>query len=178
MKEFQNYVGQTVAHYKDRVQYWQCFNEPLLTSYALPQRAGYKTADYIKYVEAFAEAARQANPQCKILAGFNLGTCRNPEVPVEFISLGGLKPIDIFTLHTYPGAEAAGMDRERPGAGGRGDERAKASTGRSGSRSSPTTPTTRRGSSRSTLSSASPAPGPAIISPTSGSRPSTRCGSP
>ena len=100
MKEFQNYVGQTVAHYKDRVQYWQCFNEPLLTSYALPQRAGYTVPDYIKYVEAFSEAARKANPQCKILAGFNLGTAK---VPVEFISSGGLKYIDIFTLHTYPG---------------------------------------------------------------------------
>jgi hypothetical protein len=26
-------------------------------------------------------------------------------VPVDFISQGGLKPIDIFTLHTYPGAK-------------------------------------------------------------------------
>lgn len=103
MNEFKNYVGQTVAHYKDRVQYWQCFNEPLLTSYALP-RCVYKTADYVKYVEAFAEAARQANPQCKILAGFNLGALpQSLNVPKEFIALGGLKPIDIFTLHTYPG---------------------------------------------------------------------------
>lgn len=103
IKDFQNYVGQTVAHYKDRIQYWQCFNEPLLTSYALPRRV-YKTADYVQYVEAFAEAARKANPQCKILGGFNLGALpQSLNVPKEYISLGGLKPLDIFTLHTYPG---------------------------------------------------------------------------
>lgn len=100
MKEFETYVGQCVAHYKDRVHYWQCFNEPLLTSYAIPQRAGYTVADYIKFVEAFVKAARQSDPQCKLLAGFNLGTAK---IPVEFISQDGLKDIDIFTLHTYPG---------------------------------------------------------------------------
>lgn len=103
IKEFQNYVGQTVAHYKGRVNYWQCFNEPLLTSYALPRKI-YKTEDYVKYLQAFCEAARQSDPQCKLLAGFNLGSLpQSLQVPMEFIKLGGLKPIDIFTLHTYPG---------------------------------------------------------------------------
>ncbi len=102
IKEFQNYVTKTVEHYKGRVGYWQCFNEPLLTSYALPQRVGYKVADYIQYVKAFAEAARQANPQCKLLAGFNLGTAK---VPVEIHFAGRAEAYRHLHLAHLPGAK-------------------------------------------------------------------------
>jgi hypothetical protein len=91
-------IDLTVAHYKDRVHYWQAFNEPLQTGYSLPMHAGYKVEDYVKYVEAFVEAARRSDPQCKILGGFVGG-----QLPKEFIALWGLKPIDILTLHGYPG---------------------------------------------------------------------------
>jgi hypothetical protein len=104
MKEFQDYVGQTVAHYKGRIQYWQVFNEPIYTSYALPRGAGYKTTDYLKYVEAFVEAARKANPECRFLGGFNLGSLpQTLSEPLNFIKLDGLKYFDAFVLHTYPG---------------------------------------------------------------------------
>jgi hypothetical protein len=115
MKEFENYVAQTVAHYKDRVHDWEVFNEPILSPYALPGYAGYKTADHVRYVEHFAQAARRADPRCRILGGYNLSGMPatledwNRAVPgsleewLRFISLGGLKNLDVFTLHAYPG---------------------------------------------------------------------------
>jgi hypothetical protein len=103
MKEFQNYVRQTVAHYKGRIHDWQVFNEPIYTSYSLPQNAGYTAADYLRYVEAFVQAARESDPQCRILGGFSLGSLpRSLSEPLRFISLGGLKHVDVFTLHAYP----------------------------------------------------------------------------
>ena len=103
MKEFQDYVGRTVDRYKDHIHHWQVFNEPLLTGYALPRRAGYSAADYLKYVEAFVEAARRSDSTCTILGGFNYeGKPGALDVPLEFINLGGTKHLDVFTLHSYP----------------------------------------------------------------------------
>ncbi len=102
MAEFKNYVAQIVGHYKGRIRDWEVFNESLYTLYSLPQRAGFKMADYLRYQEAFIEAARQANPECRILGGCCYVSERM-ENPGEFIKLGGLKNIDIFTLHYYPG---------------------------------------------------------------------------
>ena len=66
-------------------------------------RAGYKAADYLKYVEAFGQAARQSDPTCQIFGGFNYeGKPGTLDVPLEFIKLGGTKHLDVFTLHSYP----------------------------------------------------------------------------
>ena len=102
MAQFKNYVAEIVGHYKGRIRDWEVFNESLYTLYSLPQRAGFKMADYLRYQEAFIEAARKANPECRILGGCCYVSERM-ENPGEFIKLGGLKNIDIFTLHYYPG---------------------------------------------------------------------------
>jgi hypothetical protein len=104
MAEFENYVNRTVNHYKDRIHDWQVFNEPIYTPYSLPQNAGYKTTDYIRYVEAFVRAARRADPQCHIFGGYCLGGLPSNmmDEPLQFIAQGGLKNLDVLTLHDYP----------------------------------------------------------------------------
>jgi hypothetical protein len=102
MAEFKNYVAQIVGHYKGRIRDWEVFNESLYTSYSLPNAAGFKMADYLRYQAAFIEAARNANPECRILGGCCYVSERMDN-PGEFIKLGGLKNIDVFTLHYYPG---------------------------------------------------------------------------
>lgn len=104
MAEFENYVSRTVDHYKDRIHDWQVFNEPIYTPYSLPKAAGYTTADYIRHIEAFVRAARLADPQCRILGGYCLGFVPSNmmEEPEQFITLGGLKHLDVLTLHDYP----------------------------------------------------------------------------
>ena len=126
MKEFQNYVSRTVDRYKDRIHYWQVFNEPLLTGYALPRRLGYTAADYLRYVETYAEAARRSDPNCKILGGFNLEN--KPEalsVPLQFIGLGGQKHLDVFTLHAYPARRPPEYQEQLLQEAGRRDGRAR-----------------------------------------------------
>jgi hypothetical protein len=101
LAEFQNYVTRTVAHYRGRIRQWEVLNESLYTPYSLPQSAGYEMADYVRYLAAFVAAARRADPQCRILGGCCYASDRM-ENPESFIALGGLKHVDVLTLHYYP----------------------------------------------------------------------------
>lgn len=103
MAEFENYVERTVAHYKGRVTWFQVFNEPLFTSYALPREHGYTGSTYAKYTRAFARAARRANPECRILAG--IGYLAEGQIMRdfrEFFEAGGLGAVDAVDIHYYP----------------------------------------------------------------------------
>ena len=101
--EFENYVQRTVAHYKGRVRWWQVFNEPVFTTYALPRKFGYTGTDYAKWTKAFVRAARRADPQCKILAG--IGYLRSGQIEGDFekfFAAGGLEGVDAVDIHHYP----------------------------------------------------------------------------
>ncbi len=104
MVEFENYVGRTVAHYKGRITWFQVFNEPLFTRYALPREQGYDGGTYGEYTKAFVRAARRANPECKVLAG--IGYLREGQIMEDFrrfFGAGGLDVIDAVDIHYYPG---------------------------------------------------------------------------
>lgn len=112
LKEFEDYVTRTVTHYKGRIRDWHAFNEPIHTNYAFDGTRGYKTADLVRHLESFVGAARRADPQCRIMAGYNIeGYHPDKGLPAclaeleRFIALGGLKQLDVFTLHTYPSLE-------------------------------------------------------------------------
>jgi len=101
--EFETYVERTVAHYRDRVNWWQVFNEPLFTEYALPRKYGYDGRTYARYTRAFARAARRAHPRCKILAG--IGYLQEGQILEDFrlfFQNGGLEVIDAVDIHQYP----------------------------------------------------------------------------
>ncbi len=101
---FQEYVRRTVAHFKDDVRWWQVFNEPLFTHYSLPRGGGYTGEDYARWVKAFARAARQADPDCRILAGIGgLSDGITNEHFAAFFAAGGLEEIDAVDIHHYPG---------------------------------------------------------------------------
>ena len=101
--EFRDYVARTVGHYKDRVTWWQVFNEPVFTSYSLPRKFGYNAADYARWTKAFARAARRADPDCRVLAG--MGYLREGEIMEDwrqFLEAGGLAAVDAADIHHYP----------------------------------------------------------------------------
>lgn len=101
--EFENYVGRTVSHYKGRVTWWQCFNEPVFTSYSLPRKFGYDAGDYAHWTKAFARAARRANPECKVLAG--MGYLSDGQILADwkqFLAAGSLDAVDAVDIHHYP----------------------------------------------------------------------------
>ncbi len=101
--EFERYVERTVARYKGRVRWWQVFNEPVFTTYALPRKFGYTGKDYATWTQAFVRAARRADPECKILAG--IGYLRAGQIAddfEQFFAAGGHKGIDAIDVHHYP----------------------------------------------------------------------------
>ncbi|MBM4031662.1 MAG: hypothetical protein FJ291_07735 [Planctomycetes bacterium] len=101
--EFESYVAKTVEHYKGRITWWQCFNEPIFTDYSLPRKLGYTAKDYAKWTIAFARAAKRANPDCKVLAG--MGYISEGQIMrdfEEFFAAGGLAVCDAVDIHHYP----------------------------------------------------------------------------
>lgn len=101
--DFQAYVAKTVSHYRDRVRWWQVFNEPLFTSYSLPREHGYTGKDYARWTKALAEAARRTDPDCRVLAG--VGYLREGEIMddfEQFFAAGGLDACDAIDIHHYP----------------------------------------------------------------------------
>lgn len=103
MAEFENYVEKTVAHYKGRIAWWQVLNEPLYTDYALPRKLGYDGTTYGNLAQAFAKAARRADPNCHILAG--IGGLSGGQILDDFdriFATGVLKSIDAVDVHHYP----------------------------------------------------------------------------
>lgn len=102
--EFEKYVATAVAHYRDRVHWWQVFNEPLFTDYSLPRKLGYDGATYARLTKAFARAARKTDPQCRVLAG--IGYLNEGQILEDFDTFfahGGLEAADAVDIHHYPG---------------------------------------------------------------------------
>ena len=102
-KEFARYVAASVAHYRGRVNWYQVFNEPVFTDYSLPQGKGYTGKDYGRLVKVFAQAARQADPNCHILAGISAWPDSVEQMFRDMFAEGALDAIDAVDLHTYPG---------------------------------------------------------------------------
>lgn len=101
------FVEKTVAHYRDRIEWWQVFNESLYTSYSLPRKEGYDGKTYAGLTQAFVEGARRADPKCKILAG--LGGLHQGQLMNEweqFFAAGGAKGVDAIDIHHYPRLQA------------------------------------------------------------------------
>jgi len=100
---FENFVARIVEHYRGRIAWWQVFNEPLFTDYSLPRDAGYDGQDYARWTIAFAQAARRASPDTKILAG--IGYLNDGQILDDFrqfFEAGGLAAIDAVDIHHYP----------------------------------------------------------------------------
>ncbi len=101
-QEFAAYVSQSVQHYRERIDWWQCFNEPIFTDYSLPRKHGYTGADYARWVKVFAQAVRDANPRAKVLAGIGASHEGIQADFEQFFAAGGLAAADAVDIHHYP----------------------------------------------------------------------------
>jgi hypothetical protein len=75
-----------------------------IASYSLPRKFGYGGADYARWTKVFAQSARRANPECRVLAG--LGALSQGQIMEDwrqFIEAGGLEAVDAVDIHHYPG---------------------------------------------------------------------------
>lgn len=99
-RDFRNYIVRSVRQYRDRIQYYQIFNEPVYTHYSLPQRLGYKVSDYIHWMNIAADAIRSERRDAVIVGG--MGIWASSSWTHDFVKAGGLAKVDILDLHNYP----------------------------------------------------------------------------
>ncbi len=100
LADFCEYIAQSVKHYRDRVRYYEIFNEPLYTIYAVPCRLGYRLPDYLELLEAAYETIKKNQPHATVVGGVPCWT--NTRFVGGFIASDGMKWVDVLNLHIYP----------------------------------------------------------------------------
>lgn len=103
--ELENYVYESVMHYRDRIKVWEVFNESIFTSYSLPRRAGYQALDYLPLLQAAHRGCKRADPGCTVIGGYSVPPQSFDELHGPFIAAGGLQYCDAYSLHIYPGGD-------------------------------------------------------------------------
>ncbi|MCX7013903.1 MAG: beta-galactosidase [Candidatus Sumerlaeota bacterium] len=97
---FKNYIARTVEHYRDRIGYYEILNEPLYTTYALPQRFGYGMKDYLRILQDAYETIKAGQPGATVIGG--IGAWAGEHWVRQFIEDGGLRSCDAMDIHLYP----------------------------------------------------------------------------
>lgn len=90
---YRRYVEKTVEHYKDRIKYWEAWNEPNHTGCWRGSND-----EYVKLLQITYETVRKTDPSAKILGmgGTSINARKWNE---DILSKGALKYMDIFDVH-------------------------------------------------------------------------------
>ncbi|MCD6353993.1 MAG: hypothetical protein J7L95_00440 [Prolixibacteraceae bacterium] len=96
MKAFLAFVKATVERYKDKIDYWEVWNEPNHRNYWGTTPDG---KEYGKLLVQTAKLIRKIDPGCKIIGGSMAGI--KPQFADDFLSVGSDKLIDIISYHNY-----------------------------------------------------------------------------
>ncbi|MFA7004228.1 MAG: hypothetical protein WC429_09345, partial [Verrucomicrobiia bacterium] len=109
MNELAGFSKTVVGRYRSQIRVWEFLNEPLFTTYSLPDfqfidrttaLKSFTVGDYLDLLRAVAPAIRAANPGARIMGG--------PAMPPggryiqPMLEAGLLDCVDIFGLHDYP----------------------------------------------------------------------------
>jgi len=90
------FVSATIDRYKDRIQYWEIWNEPNHRNY---WGAPPNPVDYGNLVRVTSERIRSLHPDAKIIAGSTAGI--SPSFTDEFLNRCDPMLIDIVSFHNY-----------------------------------------------------------------------------
>ncbi|MGQ9503797.1 MAG: hypothetical protein ACUVQR_02705 [Thermogutta sp.] len=100
LDDFSRYVRATVEHYHDSVKVIEILNEPLFTTYALPNSCGWDMRDYLELLKVAYEAAKAVDSECLVVGG--IAAPPESHWVKRFIEQGGLQWCDVMNLHLYP----------------------------------------------------------------------------
>lgn len=91
LEDFVNYTRATVQHFKDRIKYWEIYNEPNIFFWQGPKEL------YPELVKKCYKVIREIDPEAKVLAISTSG------IDFQFIKkcLEANAPFDILTVHPY-----------------------------------------------------------------------------
>lgn len=108
VNELSGFIKAAVGRYKNQIQVWEFLNEPLFTTYSLPDAdrldsatlKGYTVEDYVNLLRKVVPAIREANPGARIMGGPGMNSTGAYTIPM--VEAGILDMIDIFGVHDYP----------------------------------------------------------------------------
>ena len=111
LDDWENYVYQTVKHYKGIIDYWEVWNEPdsgflkLISSYKS------KAKGYASLLKRAYRAAKKANPNAVVVAGPS--THQPPSHWYKkILEAGAYQYFDIASFHFYPGGISDELNKE------------------------------------------------------------------
>jgi len=94
--DFLDYVSNVISRYKDRIKYWEVWNEPDSSKYFSVQD-GMKT--YTQLLREISAAAKKIDPSCKIVLG---GMTRDGCYAIKDVyANGGKGYFDVINIHPF-----------------------------------------------------------------------------
>lgn len=96
MNAYLNFVRAVIDRYKDKIDYWEVWNEPNHRNYWGSTPDG---KEYGLLLVQTAEIIKELDPGSKVIGGSMAGI--NPEFTNDFLSVGADKLIDIISYHNY-----------------------------------------------------------------------------
>jgi hypothetical protein len=94
LDEYGAYVGESVRRFKGLVKYWELGNEPNLYQPGIPEQ-------WAEILRVGYQAAKRADPDCKVIWGGITGLNVDPEMVDKLLSAGGGDYTDIIDVHLY-----------------------------------------------------------------------------
>ncbi len=107
VKDLTRFVTDVVGRYRKQIQVWEFLNEPLYTSYVLPDNnaldsttlKGHTVDDYLNLLREASAAIRAANPDARIMGGPGASV---GAYTIQMLEAGVLDMVDIYGVHDYP----------------------------------------------------------------------------
>lgn len=94
LEEYGAYVEESVRRFRHLVKYWELGNEPNLYQPGIPER-------WAEILRVGYEAAKRADPGCKVMWGGITGLNVDPDMVDKLLSAGGGDYTDIIDVHLY-----------------------------------------------------------------------------
>jgi cellulose/xylan binding protein with CBM9 domain len=94
IEAWKTYVKAIVSRYKDYIKAWEVFNEP--NCWLLPE-------EYVPYLKATYEAAKEADPDCLIVGGGATSDWGGEPAPwtTKVLELDNCSSLDVLSIHMY-----------------------------------------------------------------------------
>lgn len=96
MQAYLNFVRAVVSRYKDKIKYWEIWNEPNHRNYWGTEPNG---NDYGNLIIETAKVIKEVDPNCRLIGGAMAGI--DAKFADDFLVTGSYKYLDIISYHNY-----------------------------------------------------------------------------
>ena len=98
LKEWESFVRQEVRKNKNRIYYWEVWNEPDIGLFWYGE-----SKDYLILLKRTYKVIKEENPDAKVIVTLDAQDKNRSEFSYELLSLGGEDYFDILSFHPYAG---------------------------------------------------------------------------